>query len=299
MTSSEIVVVAEATPAQDVKQPPSSDETDPEVKKESAPEGVGSEERSPRRSRSFSAKRGEKGEKGKKSGLTRTLSLRLLGNKKDSTSGERSGVVRKTSFKKIRGIFNREARRSRRASKKASSSSSTLVTTTTSTKNAEPEELPSLEDADDDDVSTFNVNVDDRSVANSTVASSTKLPNVCDAYLLRVVLLLMDVNSKRFELLQLEFDSEKALVSDLLSQIPISVTEEALKGQEYEAIVTVDAQEVHPESKLADFCKGNDVVVAVPKGLSPHDAHKLAKPILSNVKVVGMVSCWPCLLLLL
>ncbi|KAL7570158.1 hypothetical protein ACA910_019996 [Epithemia clementina (nom. ined.)] len=198
------------------------------------------------------------------------------GARSSSSNASNNKIVRKTSFKKIRGIFTGGSRRSRRNLKAASKSIQ---------KAEAPDQRP---DNPDDDASTINVNVDDRSVANSTVASSRKL-DANEAYLLRMVLLLMDVGSRRFELLQLEFDSEKALVSDVLSQIPVSVTEESLRGQQYEAIVTTDGKDMEAGKRLADFCQGNDVLVAVPKGLEPSEAHRLAKPILSNAKVVGML----------
>jgi hypothetical protein len=55
---------------------------------------------------------------------------------------------------------------------------------------------------------------------------------------LDLVVLLMDPISHRFELLQLEFDEKlKAKVSDLLTQIPISVTEPSLKSIVYDGIL--------------------------------------------------------------
>eukprot|EP00984_Skeletonema_dohrnii_P022199 scaffold11318_cov68-Skeletonema_dohrnii-CCMP3373.AAC.1 len=50
---------------------------------------------------------------------------------------------------------------------------------------------------------------------------------------IQVVLLLMDPNSRRFELLQLEFDSNKALVSDVVRQVQSSATEDTLRNLSY------------------------------------------------------------------
>lgn len=153
-------------------------------------------------------------------------------------------------------------------------------------------------DADADTV--YQVNVDDRAI--SVMSGDSKLTDKTDktaerflsgakkSYALRVVLLLMDPETRRFELLQLEFDSEKALVSDVLTQIPLAVTEEVLKKQTYVAICGANGEEMKSGVLLSDFCKGNDVLVAVPSGVAAAECARLARPILHDAKVVGMVS---------
>lgn len=153
-------------------------------------------------------------------------------------------------------------------------------------------------DAGNDENSTvYGVDVDDRSVLTGPQANSflneanalDKPSNEKKAYILKVVLLLMDPETRRFELLQLEFDSLKALVSDVLAQIPISVTEEALRLQTYTGISGKDGVEMPPSKLLSSFCKGNEVLVAVPDGVAPKECARLARPILSDDKVVTMV----------
>lgn len=114
-----------------------------------------------------------------------------------------------------------------------------------------------------------------------------------NSYILKVVLLLMDPASRRFELLQLEFDSQKARVSDVLAQIPISVTEAALREQSYIGITGVDAIDMLPNRWLSDCCVGNEVLVAMPVDSTPKECVRLARPILSDEKVVCMVSAMP------
>jgi hypothetical protein len=41
--------------------------------------------------------------------------------------------------------------------------------------------------------------------------------------------------------------------------------------------------------KLSTFCKGNDVVIAIPNGMTGKDTAKLARPILFDPKVKEMV----------
>jgi hypothetical protein len=108
-------------------------------------------------------------------------------------------------------------------------------------------------------------------------------------YMLKIALLLVDAKTRRFELLQLEFDSDKALVSDALSQIPIHVTEKVLSSQTYTGVCGANGIERKRNVPLFDFCKGNDVLVAIPSGTSAEECARLAKPILSDEKVIGMV----------
>jgi len=171
--------------------------------------------------------------------------------------------VRKTkSFKRIRGLLS-----GRKGSKKSST--------------------PTKSGGGGEEASTiYNVAVEDRSVATSASAAvqGEKKP-----YMLKVVLLLMDPETRRFELLQLEFDSLKALVSDVLAQIPLSVTEEPLRKQTYTGICGRDGKEMSPDRLLASFCKGNDVLVAIPTSMPARECARLARPILGDEKVISMV----------
>ena len=69
-------------------------------------------------------------------------------------------------------------------------------------------------------------------------AATTNNGNGTDGGGLDLVVLLMDPISHRFELLQIEFEEQsKAKISDLLTQIPISVTEPSLKSIMYDGIL--------------------------------------------------------------
>jgi len=106
---------------------------------------------------------------------------------------------------------------------------------------------------------------------------------------IQVVLLLMDPNSRRFELLQLEFDSDKALVSDVLSQISHSATEQTLRDMDYGGVCDRSGTEMISSMKLSQFCKSNDVVMAMPRGMKGGDTAKLSSPILGDPHVVSML----------
>jgi hypothetical protein len=122
-----------------------------------------------------------------------------------------------------------------------------------------------------------------------------------DASALELVVLLMDPISRRFELLQLEFDSARAKVSDLLTQIPLSVTETSLQTQEYSGVLDSTGNVQEGSVRLMEafgYTSRNDnnninnnkmVLVAKPKGISSKECMRLAKPILSDTQVAKMV----------
>jgi len=229
-----------------------------------------------------------------KSSESKPKGLGRIFRKSKAEAGE-GGTVRKAkSFKRIRGFLTGESRKERRARKEAE-------------RKARNASAPSVPEPGDDESTIYGVDVDERSIATAgaTGTSPTKMlgggaDEVTDdnlfagtggtkPYMLKVVLLLMDPETRRFELLQLEFDSKKALVSDVLAQIPMSVTEDALRKQNYTGICGREGKEMTPQELLATFCTGNDVLVAIPQGLPAKECARLAKPILSDEKVVNMV----------
>ena len=145
----------------------------------------------------------------------------------------------------------------------------------------------------------YQVDVDDRTVSVASGETKTTgndravdgfLAGGDTQYMLKVILLLMDPKTRRFELLQLEFDSDKATVSDVLTQIPVAVTEDVLKNQAYVGICGSAGGEMNSDILLSEFCKGSDVLVAVPVGVTASECVSLAKPILKDEKVIHMVS---------
>jgi hypothetical protein len=184
----------------------------------------------------------------------------------------------------IRGLLNGESKKERRARQLAE----------------EAKAKSSKVDAEAETV--YQVDVDDRTISvmsgDTKTTSSPANDRAVDGflaggntqYMLKVVLLLMDPETRRFELLQLEFDSDKALVSDVLTQIPVAVTEEVLKKQVYVGICGSAGSEMNSAVLLSEFCQGNDVLVAVPDGVPASECARLAKPILNDEKVINMVS---------
>jgi hypothetical protein len=165
-----------------------------------------------------------------------------------------------------------------------------------------------------------------RKEASGWKEDPTKEKNVC-LYILKVVVLLIDPVTRRFDLLPMEFDSLKALVSDVLAEIPVSFTEANhrrgrsrrlsqhpfalilnrqlhrwaclvrpqprqkinLRLQTFTGLVGKDGVEMAPTKLLATFCEGNDILVAIPDGIPAKESARLARPILSDKKVISMV----------
>jgi hypothetical protein len=227
-----------------------------------------------------------------------------------------SGSVRKIrSFKRIRGFLPGESRRECRARKardRAQASASTSRGVALLRLNSEDSSIQ------EDDDTIYDGDVEDRSVTSRGLDSlppkAKAQPNMLGLskineatmednaafissdqlkmpYLLKlkVVLLLMDPKTRRFELLQLEFDSLKALVSDVLAQIPVSCNDDTLRKQAYSGVCGHMDQEMTSDKLLANFCHGNDVLVAIPTGLSAKECARLARPILGDAKVEAMV----------
>eukprot|EP00586_Coscinodiscus_wailesii_P016231 CAMPEP_0172518838 /NCGR_PEP_ID=MMETSP1066-20121228/291045_1 /TAXON_ID=671091 /ORGANISM="Coscinodiscus wailesii, Strain CCMP2513" /LENGTH=795 /DNA_ID=CAMNT_0013301297 /DNA_START=98 /DNA_END=2485 /DNA_ORIENTATION=- len=111
--------------------------------------------------------------------------------------------------------------------------------------------------------------------------------------LVQIILLLMDPTTRRFELLQLEFDAAKAIVQDLLSQIPNSASEESLRDQKYDGICTIEGEEMTCSEKLRDFVEQNEginsVVLAMPKGIPATRCANMGLAILADSSVAALV----------
>lgn len=151
--------------------------------------------------------------------------------------------------------------------------------------------------ASGDDSTVYSVAFDAPTAAKSNYSSvleSTQVhlgdPILVDP--IHVILLLMDPETRRFELLQLEFDSSFAKVSDIFTRIAISATEPSLKSQEYETLTDLKGQELQSTKNLAEYIDAAGIIIAVPSTSKYNGAAvaKMATPILSNPKVHHMLT---------
>jgi hypothetical protein len=190
------------------------------------------------------------------------------GDDKKETTGKK--MRRAKSFcQRIRGFFTSESHKERRARKEAEAAKKGIIAMS-GTAALDASAMTSM---DTDESTGKGVQVDDRS-------TSTKC----------LVLLLMDPETRRFELLRIEFiNPSKALVADVLAKIPLCKMEEALRQQVYTGVMSRDGKKKTPETLLSDFCIGNDVLAAVSESVPAKECARLAKPILSDDKVISVV----------
>jgi hypothetical protein len=111
---------------------------------------------------------------------------------------------------------------------------------------------------------------------------------------LEIVLVLVDPQSLRFELLQLEFETPQlSKVSECLEQVKDIVTESALKSLEFHSVLDRNGNSFPAKVGLgkALTCRrrGKDILVGISKGISADEAGRLARPILGDTKVMEMV----------
>ena len=235
---------------------------------------------------------------------TTTATEESFGTTAPSTEDTPITKKKKSTMLKIKGFLTgksrREKRKDRQSKKKSGAAGAGSLASSEGKSKVEG----------DDQSTVYGVDVDENSLNNKNSAAlaakknllkgedhdeeETDFFNENDAaakkYLLKVVLLLMDPKTRRFELLQLEFDSVKATVADVLAQIPIAVTEESLQKQGYLGITCCDGKDKRNSDVLAEFCKGGDVMVAIADGMTAAECVKLALPILGDSKVMAMVS---------
>lgn len=142
------------------------------------------------------------------------------------------------------------------------------------------------------DSKTPKASLDTATTTNNTTNTNTNPTN--NDTPLQVILLLMDANSRRFELIQLAFDAENASVKDVIGQIALSATENALRSQTYTDVCLPDGFLMKNDSYLKDY---NDqieaqkhMLLAIPTGMLTSECTKLAVPILNDPKVKAMLS---------
>lgn len=105
-----------------------------------------------------------------------------------------------------------------------------------------------------------------------------------------LVIVLMEGESRHFELLHLDFETETVVARDLIAQLHLFATEESLRKQTYSEICGVNGDIIIGDISLRELAKAEDrVVLAIPKGMSTNDCATLARPILNDPKVKYMV----------
>lgn len=189
---------------------------------------------------------------------------------------------KKGSMRRLKGLITGKSRRDKKKAKHAASS---VEDTESVLSMPLPDDASTVYGADFD-AQSASASGKSVSSAQSTAKSSTVADPV------QIILLIMDPATRRFELLQLEFDSALAKVSDIYKQIPSAATEELLQKASYKAIITAKGVELDSDANLSDCVDGAAVVIAIPESSneSVQKCASMAIPILTNPKVNKMVS---------
>lgn len=140
------------------------------------------------------------------------------------------------------------------------------------------------EETDDDDLMSYG-EVDDGAADDEP--GDLMLP-------VALVLLLVDPETLRFELLQLDLENpQEAKVSDVLDQIKESVTEPAIQALEFHSLVDRKGGQFSASTALAKALtnrkRSKDILVGLSKGVTTEHCGRLARPILGDSKVIGML----------
>lgn len=214
---------------------------------------------------------------------------------------------KKIKAKTILGFLSNTGKRKKSMRKKQSQKSAlspveeTKSPSVPSTVESTTQPPSSLEPDLYDEESVYGVSLDNQSIHNlGTVNATSKQESFRRAESfdstednnkpMEIILLLMDPNSRRFELLQLEFDSAKAVFRDVIMQISFSATEDALREQKYSSVCFPSGTMIEADDeKLSKYCKGGEILIAVPEGMSGASCEKLSKPILNDPNIVRLL----------
>lgn len=115
----------------------------------------------------------------------------------------------------------------------------------------------------------------------------------------KIFLLLLQPESKIFELIQLMYMPNDTTVGNIIEMIPDNATEDSLGSQEYIGLCRPKTQEeiVNKDILASNTSSGaesaritlGEILVAIPKGYSTSDVAALSKQILANPKIIKLL----------
>ena len=170
-------------------------------------------------------------------------------------------------------------------------------------------------------------NMEESTAARERLETITKIVSLPSPPLI-LVLILMDPETRRFELLKLEFETpDRTTIQDVVSQIPHAASDEVLRNQTYVGIGDLSGQELYRSTRLIDLSKltkrnhkamaiveeleDNNgaartnhihehdededsnlclLLLGLPSGMDPYECSQLALPIIQDEQVQQMVS---------
>ena len=107
--------------------------------------------------------------------------------------------------------------------------------------------------------------------------------------LIHVILFLMNPNTRKFEILLLDFDASKARVKELLAQVPTAANEESFRTQRFSGVANADGREMIDSHRLSQYASDWTVAVAIPDGMTSKECVEVAEPIMKDPRVKELV----------
>jgi len=108
----------------------------------------------------------------------------------------------------------------------------------------------------------------------------------------RVIVLLLDPNTRKFEFIHCYFDNETSLVKDIVNLIPKNSTFGPLRRQVYLGLCRPTTGEEMINSFMAKEydIRDNEILIAIPRGLTGEKCVYHSKAILKKEKLIHLVS---------
>ena len=135
--------------------------------------------------------------------------------------------------------------------------------------------------------------------ARGSVLRKSKSRRKHDPNAFKIFLLLLQPESKIFELIQLIYNPNDTAVGDIIKMIPGNATEDALGSQEYIGLCRPKTQEEMLDKELlaSEATPGvesarislGEILVAIPEGYTAKQVASLSKQILSNPKIIKLL----------
>jgi len=227
------------------------------------------------------------------------------GNSQKSSRRKIFGNNTKTKLKSFKGFITGKSRKERQASSMIKALSLSPNEDSKSVPEMSLSTVPSTDSRFHDDLETvYGMELDNMSmVSENPVQRAPDSPGRPTSSGVDIVLLLMDNETRRFELLQVDVDSPTACVKDILVKIPDHATEPSLKFQSFGVVCDRNGKVMDTDKSLAEFftvlsdSSYADVhhtflllaVTSQNRSLNGSDCSKLAKPILTHPKIANMV----------
>lgn len=135
----------------------------------------------------------------------------------------------------------------------------------------------------------FSENGDAANSANNN--SSPSFAHASPDHSFRVIVVLLNPRTRKFELIHVYYDNESAMVRDILERTPENATYGPLRRQKYVGLCRPNTnRELINSFMTKDYDIVNDeILIAVPQGYTAQQCSSYARPILTNDRLVRMI----------